>query len=283
MILCAEFDATFFGSEDENETILFPYLVLPFGWRGSPAYFPQMGEAVTRAHQAYISSDEIRVGADFPTSQLFVDDAIFIEPNLGERKEQVVACWEYVCRQLLGSSSINMEKVHLEGSWQESHIILGFDINVDKLTIRLPAAKQMDAWHVISDPMLNPGNRVITMAKIQELRGLINHWSYSCRFWHYVASPVNGLMSFGDSTGTWIRCSNDQVWLVFWNLISFIRSMGERGADWASLFSGRLDQVIPVPKKSRWEEKWSTSGLGYRRCCPRKDWCYQLGNQGIYP
>ena len=42
-------------------------------------------------------------------------------------------------------AAINDDKVDLEGSWGHEHIILGFEVNVELLTIRLPKAKQMDA------------------------------------------------------------------------------------------------------------------------------------------
>ena len=70
-------------------------------------------------------------------------------------------------------------------------------------------------------------------------------------------------MSFGDSTGTWIRRPNGQVWLVFWNLIAFLRSMGTTDKKRAALFRGRLGQAISAPKrvggaKGRGKVVWAT-------------------------
>ena len=112
------------------------------------------------------------------------------------------------------------------------HIILGFGINVDKPTIRLPDAKQMDAMDIATDPMFRPGNQIVTVKIIQKRRGLVNHWEYACRFWRYMASPINALMSFSDSTDTWIRCDVDQVWLAFWNLMQMVRSLSEEPETW---------------------------------------------------
>ena len=228
---------------------MFLYLTLPFGWRASPAYFSQVGEGVTLAHQSFISHDENRDGADYFSSLLFVDGAIFIEPDVGRRKDMVISCWEHVCRKLMGSTSTNEDKVDLEGNWNTSHILLGFEVDVNDLTIRLPIAKRIGAWKFFQDAMFNPGNRITTVRNVQELRGLINHWSYASRFWHYFASPVNGLLPFADSTNTWVRCRNDQIWIAFWNLMAFVRSMGEEDDNWEQLFNGRLDQNIPAPKR----------------------------------
>ena len=249
-ILCAEFSAELLGvSDDDTMTVLFLYLTLPFGWRASPAYFSRMGEGLAVAHREFRSHDRNRDGADPFDSQLFVDDAIFIEPEIGLRKEVALSCWEDICRRLLGQTSINDDKVELEGDWDRKHIILGFEINADSLTIRLPKPKCLDAWQFFQDAMLSPGNRIVTVGKVQGLRGLINHWIYACRFWHYMASAVNALMSFGDETNTWIRRSNDHVWIAWWNLIAFVRALGGDGESLDSLFCGKLEQIIPLPKR----------------------------------
>ena len=264
VIVCTEFAENLLGIDDDEEaTVIFLYLTLSFGWRASPSYFSQVGEGITVAHSEYAYSDRNRDGADPSSSKLFVDDAIFIEPDLGCREELVISCWEYVCRSLLGKTAINDGKLDLEGTWKEEHIILGFEVNVDKLTIKHPTAKRIDAWHFFDDHMLNPGNRIIAVRKIQEMRGLINHWSCACRFWHYIVSPVNALLSFAEQTGTWIRCGNDQVWLAFWNLVEHVRKMGEGDHDWESIFHGTLEQITPVPKragrpKSQGKTIWAT-------------------------
>ena len=112
------------------------YLTLPFGWRASPWYFSVIGEGVTLARQGFISDGKNRDGADFVDAKLFPDDAIFIEPDIGRRKEAVISCCGHVCRSLLGESAINDEKVELEGSRNQSRILLGFGIDVDELTTR---------------------------------------------------------------------------------------------------------------------------------------------------
>ena len=189
-----------------------------------------------------------RDGTDNFDSELFADDAIFVEPNLGQRPRLVISCWEDICRKMLGKDAINNEKIALEGVWDVQHIISGLEINVDKLTIRLPEAKQMDAYDVVNSPEFRPGNQIVMVKSVQRLRGLVNHWKSSCRFWHYMASPINALMSFADPTETWIRCDVGQVWLTFWNLMKMIRILSKEKETWKALFEGSSDQVISLPK-----------------------------------
>ena len=87
VVLCTEFNDTLVGYDDPDITVIFLYIALPFGWRAIPGYLPKIGEGITTAHRDYSSSHANRDGADRFDSQLFVDDAISTEPNLGaERK-----------------------------------------------------------------------------------------------------------------------------------------------------------------------------------------------------
>ena len=262
-IMRTEFDAKKLGMDEEDVTVLFLYLAPPFRWRASPAFFPHVGEGITTTRKEFISHDVKRDGSDYFCSLLFAGDAISIEPCLGKRQEMVISCWGHVCRKLLGDSAINADKVRLEGTWIPNHILLGFEANVNDLTIKLPTAMAVGAWNVIQDPMLNHGNRIANVEAIQELRGLLNHWRYANRFWRYMASPVNGLMSFSDSTDTWIRCGNDQVWPAFWNLIASARAMSEVEEARGNLSRWDLEKIISAPKqvgqkKGKGKTVWAT-------------------------
>ena len=50
---------------------------------------------------------------------------------MGKRLENVASCWEFICKKLLGGSSINSQKLDAEGEWNESQILLGFLVNVE--------------------------------------------------------------------------------------------------------------------------------------------------------
>ena len=109
-ILRTEFSATKLGIEDNEATVMFLYLTLPFGWRASPSYFSQIGEGITIAHHPFISQGENRDGADFPSSLLFADDAIFAEPDLGRRKEMAISFWDHICRNCWEERRLTMKK-----------------------------------------------------------------------------------------------------------------------------------------------------------------------------
>ena len=79
---------------------------------------------------------------------------------MGHRLENVAGRWEYICRVLLGSTSINLDKLDGEGEWRESQIVLGFEVNVGKLTIKLPDVQISNARDAIMNNTIGPGNRV---------------------------------------------------------------------------------------------------------------------------
>ena len=178
-----------------------------------------------------------------------MDDAIFIEPRLGRRPEVVVLCWGSICRKLLGEDSLNQDKLMEEGDWESTHILLGYEVNVDTLIIRLPVAKVGGAWEMIHDPVFQPGNRITPVKKVQILRGLINRWSGASRFWKYMTAPFNALIGYAGGTGAWVRCGNDQMWIAVWNLMRFLLKCSQDHTTWDALFEGTLLDLIPVSKR----------------------------------
>ena len=117
--LCAEFDGSFFDM-DQGDSSIFLYLSIPFGWRDSARYFPLIGNAVAVAHSNLLSRDQERDGAEYSDRQLFIEDAIFAEPDMWNLPENVVGRRGYIFRQLLGESSINVDKLGEEGEMRPS-------------------------------------------------------------------------------------------------------------------------------------------------------------------
>ena len=136
-----------------------------------------------------------------------------------------------------------------EGDWESTHILLGYEVNVDTLIIRLPVAKVGGAWEMIHDPVFQPGNRITPVKKVQILRGLINRWSGASRFWKYMTAPFNALIGYAGGTGAWVRCGNDQMWIAVWNLMRFLLKCSQDHTTWDALFEGTLLDLIPVSKR----------------------------------
>ena len=139
IILRAEPPAPPLGIEDDAETVILLYLALPIGWRAIARYPSKIGGGVTAEHQEYASSNPERgeIAGGFPV--------VCRRYNLrGSRSRQQEgtgdSAMEYVCRNISGAGAINDDKFEL-GACDTTHILLGFEINAEALTIRLPTEK----------------------------------------------------------------------------------------------------------------------------------------------
>ena len=191
----------------------------------------------------------MRDGPQNPNSLLYVDDAIFIEPRLGSMPNVTVTWWAHLRKGLLGLDALNDEKPLGEGEWQEGHIPLCFDVNVNSLEISHPPPKVSYANEVANLSVSNPGNRIIHAKRVQEIRGLVAHWGHANRFWKYWDGPLNALLQYSDSADTWARCHNAQVMISFWNLMKLIRSLSTGPDLWPELFKGSLLDAISMGQR----------------------------------
>lgn len=114
---------------------------------------------------ARITSGEnkARDGVELRHDAMCVGDAILIEPRLGLGCELVGILRDYVRRELMGPDSSNLAKPGDEGAAQDARFLLGFEVNVDAITINSPQAKVMDSLYLIRDHVAHPRTRVVTV------------------------------------------------------------------------------------------------------------------------
>ena len=93
-VMVTEFAGHHFGLQGG---ILMFYGVLPFGWGSSPGHFCRFRDAIARLHQLRGPSRTLR---NMPTafrSKMYIDDGLFIELEIGGRKEQSTNKWGVNC------------------------------------------------------------------------------------------------------------------------------------------------------------------------------------------
>ena len=95
-------------------------------------------DVIQRVHYSGRPLDGSWSGWEEFWSAIFVDDAIFVEAEIANLLTETVTAWGTSCRSLFGPDSINEDKVRLEGQWDTSGLILGFDIDTEKGTIGAP-------------------------------------------------------------------------------------------------------------------------------------------------
>ena len=116
---------------------------------------------------------------------------------------------------LLGGAEIDDGEMDLEGLWNTAHILIGFESNVGQFPTKLHSAKRSDKWGRIAHPLRNHWGRISPLGRVLGFRGLVARWRCANRFGPYMASSINELVAFADSTGTWVRCVDDHLWLRF--------------------------------------------------------------------
>ena len=90
--------ARMFGTEfdidgDRTDALVFFYLVLPFGFAGSPVIFGRVMDAVQYYHQSFVlACPEWNDSPPFH-ADVFVDDGMFLEAAIGHRQDKSVLVW----------------------------------------------------------------------------------------------------------------------------------------------------------------------------------------------
>ena len=218
--------------------VVFFYMVLPFGFSGSPGIFGRVTQGVRWLHARFHPVNRIWDGLQSFISEIFVDDGMFLEARLGTRQQQSVEKWEWAATKLLGPTAISAKKLELEGNWDGDLLLLGFHVNLKSDSIALPDPKLVGAYNLIHLNVFNPGNYTVPLQTMQELRGCLNHWSNTNRLWRWLSEPINQLLGQTDTNLLWIRCGDPEKWLAFWHVILFLREVAEDEGSWRELFRG---------------------------------------------
>ena len=244
-----------FGTEfdvrgDKNSTLVFFYLVLPFGFSGPPGIFGRIMDAVQEYHRSFAPSHPLWNDCALFLAHVFVDDGMFLEASVGHRQHQTVEVWGRAAVLFYGEGAVSEKKLLAEGTWEERLILLGFEVDLRGDLIRLPEPKVLGAINLVNSQEFNPGCRALSLRGLQELRGSVNHWSNTGYIWRFSTEPINQMMNQADSSGIWIKCSDWGKWAAFWNVVQFIRDLTTDFLHWATLFTGAFSSLVGVEKES---------------------------------
>ena len=117
------------------------FLALPFGFVGSPGYFCMLTDIVQAMRRSFAPSDQTW-NSNFPyEAEMFVIDAMFIEPDIGSRLVESVSGWKWACVLMLGEESLGRTKLDIEGTWESRQPMIGFGRDTEAFAISLPQAK----------------------------------------------------------------------------------------------------------------------------------------------
>ena len=199
------FGTEFQLSDDPYDVVIMFYLVLPVGFTGPPGISGRPMEGVQQYRRLFAPQNTLRDASMRLQAEVFVDDGMFLEPNLGQRMDFPTHAWGYGADLILGMRAIIKEKLATEGTWGKQLILLGYHVDIEEDTISLHDPQIIGATKLIQSPEFNPGCRTLNLHAAQALRGCVNHWSETGHFRQWLTEPINQLLGSADSNNIWIR------------------------------------------------------------------------------
>ena len=180
---------------------------------------------------------------------MFIDDGLFIDLRIGDRRRQSVAEWEGLAKGLLSQDATNKEKEEEEGEWGDEQIFLGFAINAANMTIALPEEKRAGATTLFDELFSQFGSRSMRLITFRRLRGDSGHFRTTNMMWTFCAGPIDNLMCFADESNTWINCGSRHAWYAFWNAMDIVRIIRRNENSCNTPFAGNLAWLLPPEQR----------------------------------
>ncbi len=227
------------------------FLVLTFGWTGSPGAWQVWAEALRVWHSSRGSAEPDWDGPEAFDSFMVVDDGAIVEPDLGRRQELSAQAWEDGLSQLLGPKALNLEKLEEEGAFLPEHILWGLTTNVNTMTFSLPEHKIARAQFVMDDPVYDPGRRRILVRDLQVLRGNAQHWSLAQPRLKPELAAIDRMLTGVKIDQEWVQDRSDTDWEEFEDTVEYMRVLVGCPHLWISTFRSSFAQVLSPA------ERWS--------------------------
>ena len=99
------------GSGPSPKPLTLIFLVLSFGWSGSPGEWMPWALAAVHAHREFRPSQPELEGEERFMGWALMDDTVLVEPWLGSRPWLSARAFEWAAKGLLGKEAINQEKL----------------------------------------------------------------------------------------------------------------------------------------------------------------------------
>jgi hypothetical protein len=118
--------------------MLLLFMVLTFGWIGSPGNYMAFAWGCKQYHEAATPERQIWHDAVPFRNLTFTDDTILVEPEIGIRPQLSAQANKRAIHVFFGPDALNEEKMDEEGEFRISHLIWGMRYDTESRTIAYP-------------------------------------------------------------------------------------------------------------------------------------------------
>ena len=241
LLMCTELPG---GALGHTPDVALFYLVMSFGWNGSPANFAILGDAISCVHAQF--------GMGCPhwflsipiLSKLYVDDELLFDIRNKIRQQANVLTWEAITTGLLGTKALILTKLEEEGQRSATHTMLGFDINSSTLKISLPDAKVAGDRALFEQLVDRRGSRALEVVIPQRVRGHIEHFRASNAICKFPTGPIDLMLRYTDEQAACVNCPVPEVWDSFRNGMSAVFDLMRSESQWREIFHGNLIRLL---------------------------------------
>ena len=153
------------------------YLALFYGRRFSPANWGLIATLLMQLEASFRPRNEYTDGPESPIAYQYVDEGAFVDPMIGIRHRQAVSLLEYGWVRCLGTRALHRKKLEAEGNTATKIPMWGIVVCADAGTFAAPRGKIDRVREFLATIDYDPGVARISLRRLQELRGKLEHLS----------------------------------------------------------------------------------------------------------
>eukprot|EP00971_Amphidinium_carterae_P224535 4454252-Amphidinium_carterae.1 len=239
-------------SEPQFKGVTAIFMVMSFGFTGAPGEWAPWGLATSMLHRTYVPEDPYTEGPWSFHSHILVDDAVLVEPMVGNRASISASCYEENTKALLGEGAINQEKVVLEGAYSHEATVWGLTMNTHTGTIGLPEQRLLKGAHLLALPVYSTGNYEITLKDLQKLRGTAQSWTPVLPGLRLVLRAIDVFLK-PTEPDAFVQPSSDwpvhDAWTQLWSAFDLLKLLVARPELWKERFVTSMTRLLTVSEQ----------------------------------
>eukprot|EP00971_Amphidinium_carterae_P043438 854826-Amphidinium_carterae.3 len=231
------------------------YLVLTFGWIGSPGQWQPWGWAVKWHHETFHPPDPCWHDETPFCSKFLMDDGVLVEPQIGLRAELSEQVYVEGMKGILGAQSLNEKKDKLEGQYAVKCLAWGLEYDAQAGTLSVPPAKLLRGAWVAHGAMFDPGNKRVELLEVQRLHGVLNYYATVQPALRAEMGSIAAMLR-QEEPSLWCNppgeeSEKDRTWQEFWDSIELVRVLTARPETGAVTFTNGLAQLLDPHERVR--------------------------------